>query len=263
MYYSAFHFVGRSLVLLWKRLPRIALYTVVLFILAQAAAYAYYYFLPSKHFIDYSSVIVSNAQEGEDVPFSVCREARGNYNFRGFRNILLIPEGQCEEQGVNVNTIEVENNINADEKCKNYYVSKDDYRHRPGMYMLKASLEFEVGPVRKHTSWESNIYTVFPSTDEGVERRIQRLQEQIRELQRQLDELSTRISDDPRSTRLGARVVSSSIAPAPEPRATRPSPQTEPSQVPPSSPQRRSATKRVCDGLERILRSPGLQRLCK
>lgn len=184
--------------LLVKRFPRIMAYTLAIFVLMSLMDRAYYHFAPDEWFIKYEQAKVANAREGEDVPFTVCREARGDYSFEGFREIYMIPQGGEEGQRKVVKVTSVENSIRRDESCRNFFISTDEYYHRPGRYMIAAYLKFPLkyGEVAD-ASFSSNIYTIYANPNDTLENKLLKLQDNVKTLQKALNQIRVDNGLDP------------------------------------------------------------------
>lgn len=164
--------------------PRIVAYTLASFVIITLLQFAYYRFLPGTYFINYTSAVVSNAREAENVPFTVCQQSRGNYQFEGFHDIYLLPEGKSDEHRVLVKSIATSGAINPKEPCRNYQITPQEYSHKAGRYVLHGQLDFRLPHnVIRTASFTSNVYTIEPRTSDQNRQLIEDLQDRVNQLQ--------------------------------------------------------------------------------
>lgn len=165
--------LGDSVVLIFKRLPTIALYTVAFFALFSVGSNAinryhtyndkkFYQHAPATHFINYTSFIVQPAREGEDLTYTVCRNHDANYNVDGFRTVYVIPEGKSEDARVFVLNKAISGVVDTG-GCASYFIRDSAYHFSPGNYQITLNLDFKVKyDFMKHVSVKSNIFRVRP-----------------------------------------------------------------------------------------------------
>lgn len=237
--------------LLFKNFLRIVLYTFALFVLISLGDRSFYKFMPSDFFIKYDNAQVANALEGEDVPFTVCRDARGSYDFKGFREIRMIPAGKTEKEAVTVKVTPVSNFVDNSSRCKNYFISKTDYYHTPGKYFIQANLKIEVKYREiKDASFKSNVYTIFEKKSLTLEEKYDEQQRAINSLQQQLNELRAAAGIQPAVISTNDSQVAQNNNPEPVDRTVKPDtskPQPE------ANPQDRGFLGNVIDSVGKLL----------
>lgn len=175
--------------LLFKRLPHIALYTFSIFVLLTLGQRVLFHFLPTEYFLKYDDAVVSDGKEGQDIFFSLCRDAKGNYEFDGFRNIYLL-DSEDPTKRYRVKVLPVSNTINRLDRCASFKIAKEDFRHTPGRYNLDADLKVRIlddlwilPGIVKDAHFGSNTYNIY-ADNETID-----YESRLNDLQRQLDEL--------------------------------------------------------------------------
>jgi hypothetical protein len=193
--FTVWHHITAAAIVLWRHLPRVALYTLTFFVLFSVADRVYYKIEPADHFVNYTSFIVQNAREGEDVPFTLCRTHRADYEVSGIRTIYVIPEGKGVAQRVFVHNDRLNGEISG-ANCSNYFIKNSDYHHPTGSYQMTINVQFKV----KYGEWkqvaiQSNVYRIYPSADNAdVETQLNNLQAQIDVLQNVLKNIGVQFN---------------------------------------------------------------------
>lgn len=266
----AFEYVGAIFVLIVKRLPMIALYSLAFFTLFTigsnlihrfdvARDKKYYQNAPAANFINYTSFIVQPAREGEDVNFTLCRQHDRNYPVSGFRQVYAIPAGKGEDNRVFVYSIPVKGVVDSG-NCQSFYIRQAEHHFTPGQYQLTLNIDFKVKyGFEKHVYIKSNIFNVREplcvqtaacNTDIQIE--INNLKQQILLLQQRIDQLgggsvqgsSSEEGSQPRDMSAGSRPSTTEHLSSSEPSTPSPSPAPQPGLV-----------RRVLDGVLSPLRS--------
>lgn len=174
--------------LLWKKLPRIALYTVAIYALflvtggvlqtldKQAIEKA-----PATDFLNYTSFTVQNAREGEDITFTLCRTHRENYSINGTRTVYIIPEGKQEADKVFIYNKDIKGVVDTG-NCQPYFIKSSEYHFAPGKYLITLNINFKVKyDIPKSVFTKSGVFTVYPQPGATTD-----VQAQLNILQQQL-----------------------------------------------------------------------------
>lgn len=240
--------ISKTSKIIFKRLPRIAIYTFAFYLLFFVAQHFYYWAMPGEHFVKFYKIQVQNAEEGEEIPFQVCRTKRANYQVEGFRTFYSIPNND-DPQGVRTAQVKIQGAL-EDEECANLFVRLEQFTHTPGNYYFVTELRFSVEGFDKFVRYKSNVYTVTKkqqlSPDE-IQKQIDELQMQIDRLREQLalaraDTGNVAAGSPPNNTNATQTqpqpIASSTTSPSPSPQPTQPQPVTP--TVPPVSPPERS-----------------------
>ena len=151
-------------VLLWKKLPRIALYSVAFYALFVVSTSAYAIYdkhqveqQPGTDFITYTSFTVNNIREGDDVSFTLCRTHDKNYDVDGVRTVYVIPDGKKEASKVFVYSKRIAGIVD-NENCQSYFIEESEYHFKPGKYLITLDVDFRVKyDIEKKVFTKSNI----------------------------------------------------------------------------------------------------------
>jgi len=237
--------------LLWKKLPRIALYSVAFYALFAVGTSLYAAYdkhkveqQPGTDFITYTSFTVNNIREGDDVSFTLCRTHDRNYGVDGVRTVYVVPDGKKEADKVFVYSKRIAGIVD-NENCQSYFIEESEYHFKPGKYLITLDVNFRVKyDLEKKVFTKSNIFNVYPvSSSSDLQSRYNSLQQQLDDQQRLLDSLVEQGVIRSPST--------SSSSPQPTPtdvNTSDPSISTDP-ETPPAAPE----TKRVCDPVVDLL----------
>jgi hypothetical protein len=210
---------------LWNRLPKIAMYTFAFWALFFVVEHLYFRFAPADHFLKYRSVFVQDAEEGDDVRFSACRDKDANYHITGTRTFYRISENEPEPRR-RIQTIDVDTTLENSE-CANLFIAPDDFYHEPGKYMFVSDLCFFVFKYEKCITHETNVYEIRPRHNLTPAE----IQQQIEELQRQIDALKAQLAMIPAS-----RSISNSTSQTTTPQANSRSAESSPRNDSPGPP---------------------------
>ena len=142
---------------------------------------------PAADYLTYSDFTVTNAREGEDVYFKVCRERDENYQYDGRLNIYIFRNaGERDESRVQVYGRPIAGTIT--DNCENKVIRAVDFKHSPGTYGMKFCVNFKVKyDIHKQVCEESNRYRIYPipadlnAQREALEERIRQLDQLIKE----------------------------------------------------------------------------------
>lgn len=196
--------------LLWQRLPYIAGYTLLLYVMIVAAQQAFYRFMPSSYFLNYYSAEANSAEEHKAIPFKVCRTKRGgDHIIEGQRVFYKVPEGQSKSNGVQVKTIPIRG-VAAAKECADLFISSSQFDHDEGYYYFRTVLEFEVNGYKKRAEFETNVYAVTPkrlNTVEDIQNKIDELQRQIDELKQQLNQAQAQVNTMPNQPQVATQIT--------------------------------------------------------
>jgi len=191
---SALEYVGDILVLLLKRLPTIAFWTLAFFVIFSVGDHMYYRLQSADHFVHYTSFTVQNSREGEDVPFTLCRDHRGNFLVNGLRTIYIIPEGKSVDDKVFAANKPLNGVIDGG-NCSTYFIRESEYHHKPGTYVLTINLKFKTKyGYEKEIFVISQAYKIYPALNaQSVNSVINNLNVRIQENTNELNMLKRRL----------------------------------------------------------------------
>lgn len=176
-------FSRRTALLFWKRLPAIVLYSVAFYFIFFMGEKLFYRFMPAEYFLSYYSVNVPNdkkLEEHREVPFKVCRHAKGNYFVEGTRSYYKLREASQRDSGSFIKSQPVSGTLRDDE-CSDVTISPESFDHTEGDYYFTTYLTFKVNGNEKQVKYESNTYHISkPSmTNQEILNRIVELEKEI------------------------------------------------------------------------------------
>ncbi len=184
--------------LIWRRLPRIALYTVAIyaiFLVVGGLISAYDKKViadaPGTEFLNYTSFTVQNAREGEDVTFTLCRTHKENYSITGTRTVYVVPEGKQEADKVFIYNKDIKGVVDTG-NCQPYFIKASEYHFAPGKYLITLNINFKVKyDIPKSVFTKSGIFTIYaqPNNSQNADARLNILQQQLNDQQLLLDQL--------------------------------------------------------------------------
>lgn len=184
------------LLLIVKKLPTIALYAVVFYALLYVGEHLWYANKTADYFVHYTSFTVQNSREGEDVPFTLCRDHRGNFLVNGIRTISIIPQGGTVKDRVFAHSDPLNGSIDSG-NCATYFIRDSQYHHKPGQYVLTINLHFKVkdGYEKQEfiTSQPYKIYAQPAGSDATIDTTINNLNARIQENTNELNALKRRL----------------------------------------------------------------------
>lgn len=191
---TALEYVGDIFVLLLKRLPTIAFYTLAFFVVFSVGDRMYYRLQSADHFIHYTSFTVQNSREGEDVPFTLCRDHRGNFLVNGLRTIYIVPQGKSVDNKVFAANQPL-NGVVDSGNCATYFIRDSQYHHKPGTYVLTINLKFKTKyGYEKELFIMSQVYKIYPASNtQTVDQTINNLNVRIQENTNELNMLKRRL----------------------------------------------------------------------
>lgn len=186
--------IFESVLLVIKRLPTIAFYTFAFFIVFSVGDRMYYRLQSADHFVHYTSFTVQNSREGEDVPFTLCRDHRGNFLVNGLRTIYIIPEGKSVDDKVFAANKPLNGVIDGG-NCSTYFIRESEYHHKPGTYVLTINLKFKTKyGYEKELFVISQAYKIYPASNtQSVDSVINNLNVRIQENTNELNMLKRRL----------------------------------------------------------------------
>lgn len=184
--------------IIWKKLPRIALYTVAIYAiclvvggLANAYDKKQIAEAPGTDFLNYTSFTVQNAREGEDVTFTLCRTHKENYSITGTRTVYVVPEGKQEADKVFIYNKDIKGVVDTG-NCQPYFIKASEYHFTPGKYLITLNINFKVKyDIAKSVFTKSGIFTIYaqPNNSQNADARLNILQQQLNDQQLLLDQL--------------------------------------------------------------------------
>ncbi|MBI5117595.1 hypothetical protein HZA56_14050 [Candidatus Poribacteria bacterium] len=259
--------VGDAFILILKRLPMIAIYTLAAFTILTIGSNLvsryqvsqdkrFYTTTPATHFINYTSFIAQPGREGEDVIYTVCRNHDANYRVDGARTLYIVPEGKTEDARVFVYVKDIKNGVIDAGNCASYFIRDREYHFKPGNYQITLNLCFSVKyDIRKCVNVKSNVFKIREPVGGSPDTQVQinNLQQQLQDLQQILNNLQPPVTQSSNGTPTSAPRSQSATTSPPSVAngTTSPSssqPATQPSQPQQSQPQP-SLIERTLDGI--------------
>lgn len=178
--------------MIWRNLSKIAIYTLSIYVLlfvvtnvAEAIDRKSVIAQPATDFLNYTSFIVQNAREGEDMTFTLCRTHKENYQITGTRTVYVIPEGKTEPDKVFVYSKQVAGVVDEG-NCQPYYIKHTEYHFAPGKYLMTLNVNFKVKyNIPKSVFTKSGIFTIYAQPDGtgSIEQQLNNLQQQLQDQQ--------------------------------------------------------------------------------
>ncbi|WP_076480398.1 hypothetical protein [Williamsia sterculiae] len=177
-----------------ERLPQIAVATVSLALIWFSVSYVLAEVdkrnvvnAPSSNFLNYTSAIVNNSREGEDITYTLCRDHDQNYPVTGVRSVFAIPEGKTDKDRIFLYNKSIQGVVN--DKCQSYLIKDSEHHFTPGRYQLTLNLSFKVKyDIEKSAYFKTNIFTVYPQPvgSSDLQGQIKALTQRVEALERRL-----------------------------------------------------------------------------
>lgn len=137
-----------------------------------------------EEFLNYTSFVASNAREGENVNFTLCREHDRNYNVTGNLNIYVVRSDNNTPYQVYARDVKDQ----VSNECDNKEIQASDFHHEPGTYEMRFCVDFKVKyDIQKTVCKSSNRYKIYEQPTD--------IQAQIKKTEELLSELRGRQSD--------------------------------------------------------------------
>lgn len=176
--------------LIWKRLPYIALYSVVFYAIFFVGQALFYRYMPASFFLNYYNVTIPNASqhyEHEPVPYTVCRDAKASYPFTGKRLIYKLPNEVARDKGQLIKSYSISSVITPN-KCNALSITPKVYDFSAGSYYFRTYVNFEVHGNEKQVYFESPTFSIQKKvlTQDDLIKQIEQNQQEIENLKRQL-----------------------------------------------------------------------------
>lgn len=233
-------------IVLWHRLPNIAITSLALLIIILSGREIYRALAPGEWYLSYSSFSMGDGIEtGRAIPIQACTSRDYVYTVDGHMTIFHIPHPQSDERHI-VKIVEIKDLVLPEERCINTFLQTTSYQHPPGHYQTSVNLHFKVGSHDKQVSITSNIYSV----DTRKPINPQEIEEKIQELQLQIEDLRTLLSAYQSTQPPRSDFVDSPSEPQ---RGSQAPNEPEPEETPPTPPQR--PPERPMNSVEELLNS--------
>jgi len=165
-------------IIMWRLVPVI----IFAFLFASVATLIdkqNYRSAPATDFLNYTQFNVTNAREGEDVYFNVCRDIKSNINYDGDLNIYIIANAEkSDEKRIQTYSRDISGTIQGD--CENKVIKASDFKHTVGTYEMGFCVRFTVKyGFEKEVCKTSNRYRIYAQPTD--------LESKIRDLEMQLE----------------------------------------------------------------------------
>lgn len=152
---------------------------------------------PGENYIDYTSFVVNNAREGDDVYFSVCRNHSKQYNVNGNLNVYIV--SSKDSRPIQVFARDIQAAVVSD--CENKQIPESEFHHTPAVYQMSFCVDFTVQyRINKTVCKQSNRYTIYPAPSD-VNQRITYLEQQLSVLRAQRDAIADATASTQQSPR--------------------------------------------------------------
>lgn len=162
-----------------------------------------------EDFLNYTSFVTSNAREGENVNFTLCRDHDKNYNVTGNLNIYVVRTE--DDKPYQVFARDVKDQVSNE--CDNKEILASDFHHNPGTYEMRFCVDFHVKyNILKTVCKSSNRYKIYEQPTD--------IQAQIRKTEELLSELRVRQNDSVANQNTSGQ--SESLAPISQPQPQQP-----------------------------------------
>lgn len=153
----------------------------------------FYRFAKPTMFVSKVDMLVSSTVEGTDIPARICREAKGRYDGTAVRRVYRVPEDSGVEGRVLVKSVEIKR-IVVVSGCENALLLNKDYGLGPGKYLFTTDSRFKVRHgEEKHLVYDSNVFSILPTTPKDIQKRIRELEREIMRLRELRDQLERQV----------------------------------------------------------------------
>jgi hypothetical protein len=180
-------------IIMWRLVPVI----IFAFIFATVATIIdknNYRNAPATDFLNYTEFDVTNAREGEDVYFNVCRDHKSNLAYNGDLNIYIVPNADKpdEQKRIQVYSRDIGGTIKDD--CENKVIKASDFKHTVGTYEMGFCVRFNVKyGFEKEVCKDSNRYRIYAQPND-LESKVRDLEMQLQTAREQLGASSGNIN---------------------------------------------------------------------
>lgn len=165
-------------IIMWRLVP-VIIFAFLFASIATVIDRHNYRSAPATDFLNYTQFNVTNAREGEDVYFNVCRDTKSNINYDGDLNIYIIANAeQSDEKRIQTYSRDINGTIQND--CENKVIKASDFKHTVGTYEMGFCVRFKVKyGFEKEVCKTSNRYRIYAQPTD--------LESKIRDLEMQLE----------------------------------------------------------------------------
>lgn len=192
-----------------------------------------------SNYINYYAFNVTNAREGEDVYFTVCRRHEQNYAYSGNLSVYVYRNADPKETPVQVHSKDIKGNLHNAE-CENKVLRAADFTHTKGTYKMSFCVNFNVKYNEPKTVCkDSNIYKIYANPTD-ISSRITFYENQLNTLRAQMQEANSgttteQFGDSSMSTNNSQQTVTPNEPQQSEPTSNVPTQNTD---TPPATTQR-------------------------
>ncbi len=165
-------------IIMWRLVP-VIIFAFLFAAIATSIDKHNYRVAPATDFLNYTQFSVTNAREGEDVYFNVCRDSKSNIHYDGDLNIYIIANAeQSDEKRIQTYSRDISGTIQGD--CENKVIKASDFKHTVGTYEMGFCVRFTVKyGYEKEVCKTSNRYRIYAQPID--------LESKIRDLEMQLE----------------------------------------------------------------------------
>lgn len=182
-----------TILALWRRLPKIALYIAAFYAIFFVGQQIYYRVAPADSFLNYYYAKVDDTPIGTEPLMTLCRTVNyENLKIEAFRTFIYYDEAGRSSQVAEYN---FEANVEkGDGNCTNIRLKKQP--QRAGTYRAHTEYVFYVAGAKKSGQYDTNQYKM-TETNISLEAQIEALQQQIDILRAQLEARSVNMPAAP------------------------------------------------------------------
>jgi uncharacterized membrane protein YgcG len=179
-------------IIMWRLVP-VMIFALLFAWIATSIDKHNYKVAPATDFLNYTQFSVTNAREGEDVYFNVCRDSKSNIHYDGDLNIYIIANAeQSDEKRIQTYSRDISGTIQGD--CENKVIKASDFKHTVGTYEMGFCVRFSVKyGYEKEVCKTSNRYRIYAQPTD-LESKIRDLEMQLESARDQLDATSGNIN---------------------------------------------------------------------
>lgn len=185
-----------------KRFPYIVGYTLLSFILFGVLREGYRWVAPGSWYLGYDSYEVQSVPEGENIPYTACRNSFGNYEIRGgSRTVFKIVDVKNPNNETLFDVIPFpEGTSTTNRRCVDSFIDvikgEDVLDLPPGNYRVTHVVKFKIDSILpwvedgydKKSETRSNIFNISEKvlSPEDIRMRIEELERELELLKQQL-----------------------------------------------------------------------------
>ena len=143
---------------LWKRLPYIVFYSVLIYVLLALAQQMYYRYMPANYFLHYYKAQAHDTQVGKDLHVTLCRTKHySNFKLEAVRTFFM-QKAEPSNDFVPAYNYRFAPEIEDGDECQDIVLTPKRQPQKAGTYYIHTEAEFYVNGYRKSISYDTNRY---------------------------------------------------------------------------------------------------------